>query len=321
MYEFGNGCDESRTLALSQAHVVARVDGAEVILAARDGAARHKPASLEAYRRGTEVIRYDPPAGNAPLGEVCVDLRGLARGPDDETQRVCLAASEGLPIVDVETPGLTQATDGCIPSDGSHPDGCSPGDSQGWDAWMPFRLTEELDLSYRSLRLTSVTLRRGDASGISAAPLGARVGMVGGGLRVPMFLTKHMYTGFEVGLAGGETEKVALEPSAAPTSGGILNLHFGGLLGMRFVQRPTWQLRGEAILAARAIFVGAADSSQTSNEAYRNWATLVEPRLRLDVWVLPTVSVSAWGGADVAHPGDWVAGLALGLHARSFDAP
>lgn len=74
-YEFGNRCDVPVTVDLSSARVVGRdSNGSEHLLAAFDPDLEIRPAVLDAYAQGRELIAY--PSG-VKLVDICVDAAAL----------------------------------------------------------------------------------------------------------------------------------------------------------------------------------------------------------------------------------------------------
>ncbi|MCB9562086.1 MAG: hypothetical protein H6708_16910 [Kofleriaceae bacterium] len=160
---------------------------------------------------------------------------------------------------------------------------------------------------------------------VTGGDLGADVAAVTADSRI--LVGRRVYGGVEAsvgGVAGDEgqaTEAMAgatMRPSvtASLTGGGVL----GARLRVRQGRRPI-TLSAEVFAGVQTVMVEvhsqylACDTTSTSS-AHQ---TLVEPRLRAEAWLSPWMTVGAFAGSDLLHPGGEVMGVYLGAHVRAFD--
>jgi hypothetical protein len=324
-YALANGCDEGRTVDLSRAVVVGQSAGQATRLVAFDPTLRQHTAVLDGRRTGSEAIRYDAPAPAAEgaFEEVCVDLRGIAGGADDGFGVVCMKATGDVPVVDRETPGIHRALEAC-----SGPQGYGPSTREcwteryDWDVSEFPRLRADFGLAYRSFQVTDAPLWRSGTGSFRTNALGKRLDGGTLDLRMAGFVTRAVYVGGEFDVGFGGAPSVTIEPAPSTVSTGGLSAHVlaGAHAGVLSERRGPLQVRGEVFVGGRLLVLTAREANGAQATGYLGGGFMLEPRVFVDVWAMPDLSVSAWGGADVTHLGDWSTGLALTFHSRSFDA-
>jgi hypothetical protein len=156
--------------------------------------------------------------------------------------------------------------------------------------------------------------------------VGHSLGVGNLGLRVGYAFTSWAYAGFDFELGMGQNSLPHAHDAGfdvAPTSGTLNSFGLGGgLYGGLRVPIGFVSLRLETLFGGRAIMAG---QTTTSEAMVRRGATVslstwtIEPRLWLDIWADPWLTLSGFGGLDALHPADRVGGVALGFHGDAYD--
>lgn len=153
---------------------------------------------------------------------------------------------------------------------------------------------------------------------------GADVAAIGADLRV--LGGRRWYAGAEASIGGvADTRAVntlSVEAMEGATLEPSLQLHVAGgaIAGVR-MPLGRFTLAGEVFAGGRMIQLEVASTygyCETVEHA-RDYAVVIEPRARLDLWVSPWATVGAFAGTDIATPDSRVLGVYVGGHARAFD--
>ena len=160
----------------------------------------------------------------------------------------------------------------------------------------------------------------GGAMGPEARAVGASFDM-----RVTNAVSDHLYLGVEgqvggAGLVGGpamvsQGDSLLLQPR------GGLYLAGGGLAGA-VVSIGDYDLRGEVVAGGRALGLQVHSQHLNCTDDSTAWGAQpwIEPRVAIDRWVSPWVTVGAFAGGSLLHRGDTSFGLTVTGHVRAFDA-
>lgn len=160
----------------------------------------------------------------------------------------------------------------------------------------------------------------GDTMGPEARAAGASFDM-----RVTNAVTDHFYLGVEgqmggVGLVGGpvmvsQGDSLLLQPH------GGLYLAGGGLAGA-VVSIGAYDLRGEVVAGGRAVGLQVHSQHLNCTDDSTAWGAQpwIEPRVAIERWVSPWVTVGAFAGENALRRGDTSFGLTITGHVRAFDA-
>ncbi len=199
-------------------------------------------------------------------------------------------------------------------------------DASGWPA-LSFALTfsarrvlvDELSFSGSTTHDDNpyrFVLREGDLP---------RAGAVGPsfGLRGVGFLTRGAYAGLELGAGVGPLSGPSLDTGdlvLTPTTATLLT---GGGVGGLSVPLGAFALRAEVAVGVRALAVHLETRRGTCVTTTSVWSTglWLEPRIGLDWFVTPWLTLGAFGGGEPLHGvAAWHGGLSVGVHTRSHDA-
>jgi hypothetical protein len=142
-----------------------------------------------------------------------------------------------------------------------------------------------------------------------------------------LFLGPNAYFGYMLGLGVGRAQSdTTFEADGhrydASSGGGVLSFRTGALLGAALpLQRL--RVRFESLVGLQMISlshdVASTSGGATERTSSLNATFLLEPRVALDLWVGPRVTVSAYVGKDLLHLRDTTAGIGFSLHALRFD--
>lgn len=144
---------------------------------------------------------------------------------------------------------------------------------------------------------------------------------VGPSFRISVALFDFLYAGFGFGAAFGDTATAPFAVGAERFSAGSglqVQMHWDLVAGVR-VPLSWLSLRLEAVGSLRAA------SQPVVREATREDAQIdvvrgvIEPRLAVDIWTTPWLTVSTSFGVDALRPEAQSWGLSLALHGRAFD--
>lgn len=161
-----------------------------------------------------------------------------------------------------------------------------------------------------------------DSSALGTAPLGGG----GFGLRITGFVLPFIYAGIEYGITLGHNERAGFSAGGAtfePTGKLVDTFGFGGggLVGLRLPLGPI-SVRGEVLFGGytlslmQSVVKGTLESNSVPMGA-STWA--IEPRVAVDLWATPWMTVSGSYGRNVVDHGSQTAALTLTWHVRSFD--
>ena len=134
------------------------------------------------------------------------------------------------------------------------------------------------------------------------------------------FLTPWLYTGFELGFGIGDASGPRLaigELEVEPTS--VVVLDAGAVTGFAIPVGPV-VLRPEVLVGVRGVGLQVETQRGSCVGTASEWHAelAVAPRLGVDVFVTPWLSVGAYGGSHLIGTGDWHGGVDLRLHTRSY---
>lgn len=158
----------------------------------------------------------------------------------------------------------------------------------------------------------------GDEMGAEAQLVSADLRVLGG---------RRIYAGAEFdlgGVAGDDADMVTMA-----TDGGVrpaemtpriqMSFGYGAVLGAR-VPLGNLRLSAEVFAGGRTLQLAvdsAVGACETTSYAYSSRAA-IEPRVRLEAWVSPWLTLGAFAGSDLLSPGP-AAGAFLSGHTRAFD--
>lgn len=160
----------------------------------------------------------------------------------------------------------------------------------------------------------------------SAAPDTDRSTAAGASLRLALALPAHIYVGADLeigGLVSGTGAEVQMDPAseaaAAMSASRRLYVGAGGVAGVRGRLGPT-ALSAELVAGVRDVSM-SVDSQLGAcvlSETHHRVAAFAEPRVRVDLWITPWVSIAAFAGSDVTGNSRMLGGN-VAFHLRAFD--
>ena len=127
------------------------------------------------------------------------------------------------------------------------------------------------------------------------------------------------YIGPLVQIGPGFRSGTTNEAGYSPASSGIF--FEGGLLpGLSFqLGDAPVTVRLEALLGGRVLaFSGTTSDQRGFSAAATSW--VAQPRVALDMWTSPFVTIGAFAGTNLVHQSDYVFGLSFAAHLAPFDA-
>lgn len=206
----------------------------------------------------------------------------------------------------------------------SHALGYSRCENTGWWAqpisWSLEAGASALHVDARAIRATAPAGTGADAHQLDwTTPPGARaLAALGGGLFVRAGADRwYIGLGFdELAIARGPAlVTTASDGGAASANAGAIT-QLVGTIGVHDTFGRL-ALGAELVLGARM----ASFSRDGGAEVQDPWQVtgLVEPRATVDAWLSPNWTVGVRAGADLLHGGDYIATLAVALHALPFD--
>ncbi len=146
----------------------------------------------------------------------------------------------------------------------------------------------------------------------------------GFGWQITGYAWRNVYLGVESSWAFGKNGGYAFQANGydVEPSGWLDTFAFAGglLMGARIPLgklslRPEMLVGGRVLsLSQQATLAGEAKKATATTAA---WA--LEPRLALDMWVLPWMTVSAFAGKDLRDPRSLSFGLMIVGHVRAYD--
>jgi len=198
-----------------------------------------------------------------------------------------------------------------------------------WDATYVPALTFELGGSLHLVdgaSLDGFSLAEHDGGNVGVNVTGTRTAAIGtGDLRVRLAITRNFYLGVELGIGGGPSapglQATTSMADATVRPSGTMWISGGFAVGAR-IPLGAIDLRAELLL-------GGALATSELHERYfdcENYVSigsgigLVEPRVAIDWWVSPWMTLGVVGGVNLAGPlSDAQVGVAVGFHARPHD--
>jgi hypothetical protein len=327
--EVGNACTSPRRVALGAVEAtIDRADHPAESLKRLDPRRELHTYTVDAASQGTARVAFmRTDAGVAPE-RVCVDF-SHAVDAEGWLAPVCF---EWTPPVDassgweVERHGYGRGYRECV--ERSHVVGqtrCS-GFASDWANGDAPAIAVGVDV--RALRLApSMLVASGSlASQAWSLESGPEPWLVSLAPRTRIELERFAYVGIEGRLGVGpsvdgtratRTHEVSVEPGVSQLLG------IGGVVGMQVVLAPIG-LRAElfagadfAGIWARTSYLGVPGHSSVTLTPH----AVIEPRLAVDLWLTPWLSVGVMGGVDVLGPLTSAdVGLTITGHVRSYDA-
>ena len=144
---------------------------------------------------------------------------------------------------------------------------------------------------------------------------------VGFGARIEGFYLGPLYTGVSWGMGFGHDRFASVTASGTTLSpsNAFVNttMMFGGaILGVR-VPLGWVSFRLEALFGGSSLSISqhSALGDYTSTAGHG----IIEPHVFVDIWTTPSMTLSAYAGANVFDTKERTAGLVLEWHGRSFD--
>jgi hypothetical protein len=305
-FTFGNRCDGLQTIDLSRVVVVGRSGAGDTPLAGRAPRGQVHPGQLDAKGFGTELLRYDAPNGTA-FERVCVDLRDVASGADDTVGLQCLTPPGDPRVLQVVNPD-------------------DPPFGKTWErSGDDLRFFTSFGVSTHTIRTSSLKLSEKSIGAFGTDALGPTLNAVTFDLRASFFVTRAIYVGgeFDLGLGGADSVVLHTLPSVTTVAGPAVHTVVGGHVGYETPRLGAFSARGELFLGGRAIGLDIREQYDCNHDGCASllggkW--MVAPRVAVDMWATPQLTFGGWVQADVAHPGDFSAGIGLSAHWRNFDA-
>jgi hypothetical protein len=161
----------------------------------------------------------------------------------------------------------------------------------------------------------------------SVAPDGDRSTAAGAAMRLSMALPAHLYIGADLELGGlltgtgADVEMVPGQDAPTPsmTASRRLYMGAGGVAGVRGRLGPA-ALSAELVAGLRDVSLSVESHLGTCilSETHHRLAAFAEPRIRLDLWLTPWVTLAAFAGSDI-NGNSRMIGSSLSFHLRAFD--
>lgn len=357
VYDFSNACPRPVRLGFAGVIVDARLsDGRRATLSPEPVTGDRLSGTIDAFDRGAEKIAYLAPSTNDDVSHavqgVCVDVSRLEAGVVGQGPPMCfrriaagiyesaatLDADDGAAAAEPSGANVTaQPVSRTVDDSGLACTVVEHGQSTSrycdrfgvWEPWGPF--AGGLGLSTHHFALANRTVDGSDNHGapgtLSAAPLGS-LQVESLDIDFDVFLPPF-YAGGEVQVGLGSVANPTTlygNPHVGVADYPVAMFGAGVLAGVALPPLGPLSARGE-VYGGWATMMLAYDQASPANndcsadscpgQSMSTW--VLEPRLRLNTWLDPHMSIDAWGGLGVLQTGDWSAGVALTLHARSFD--
>jgi hypothetical protein len=153
-----------------------------------------------------------------------------------------------------------------------------------------------------------------------------RATAAGAALRVSLALPAPLYVGADLELGGLLSDGGAdVDMGGVAAAGPIMAAHrtlymgAGGVAGVRG-QLGRAGLAAEVVAGVRdvALSVESQHGDCLASETHHRTAAFAEPRVRIDVWLTPWVTVAGFAGSDLDGDSK-VVGASLAFHLRAFD--
>lgn len=203
---------------------------------------------------------------------------------------------------------------------------------RGWTLESAVPFTFELTLGASFMDTSTRTMRGSfgkkskDAFAYPGSVIGHSLGVATLGTRFLFPFVSWFYAGFalELGAGGNTLPRTNAGPYwISSTAGWVNSFGFAGgaFAGVR-VPLGYVAFRLETTIGGRAIWVSqrAAPLPKTPEPATVSIETgAIEPRAFVDLWAAPWLTTSGFVGFDALHPRDFLVGMSLGFHARSYD--
>lgn len=153
---------------------------------------------------------------------------------------------------------------------------------------------------------------------------GDRATAAGAALRLALALPAPLYVGADLELgglvsdAGADVEMIG---AAGPSMSAHRTLYLGagGVAGLRG-QLGRAGLAAEMVAGVRdvSLSVESQHGACITSETHHLTAAFVEPRVRVDVWLTPWITIAGFAGSDLDGDSKMV-GASLAFHLRAFD--
>jgi hypothetical protein len=180
----------------------------------------------------------------------------------------------------------------------------------------------EVGASFHSLGTRGLTFTDPNGGTDAADSLGS-IDTVTLDARIETFLASRLYAGIDLGAGLGGTHSRLLRPSPPTTTqGSVLELVVGGLVGVKSPRLGPLEARAELLLGAYLLDVYLREQYQCGRDGCASLLKtlgVIEPRLALDAWVTPWITLGTWAGVDVVRYRDWSFGTSVTFHSRAFD--
>lgn len=139
--------------------------------------------------------------------------------------------------------------------------------------------------------------------------------------RYGVHVIDYLYVGVELSLgAGSEVSSSRTRELMVVRPGSLLYLGGGAVVGTS-LPLGDFRLRGELLTGFRSVHLEIETQLEDciETETHSTWAWAVEPRLAMDYWVKPYLTLGAFVGMDVLELGSVYGGVGVALHIVSFD--
>lgn len=315
-FDFGNRCWHATPLDLSRVAVTGITSqGETILLTAHDPEQAIVPARLETSTQATEAIRYDAPKshfdahGLEPLAQVCVDISAVTDAAPSAPP-LCFSAQGGT--LELGRPDSVDLRRG------------PTGFGAEWveNAKPPVRV--DVSVSGHSVQAAGLRLHDSTLGTFDGAQLlGERFSAATLDLRITGFVAGPLYVGGLVSVGGGGANRIQLQTryGVYTTERAALHVPMGVVFGVSTPRVAGFEGRVEMVAGGRVTSAYASSGCEKDDcrRAIVGADWLVMPRVAVDFWITPFVSLSPWGGFDAAHLGDFSAGVAIAVHSRPFD--
>jgi hypothetical protein len=311
-FSFGNRCAAPARIDLSR--VTARAtwaDGRQRDLTLFDPHSVVVAATLDGRAQGTELLELDAPFGSppGPAESVCVDVSGIVVGASaPRVEPVCLTSRGTFANVDTVV-------------------GHSPFKTQPWRR-TPFHILYEIGMatnyvdfdgttwsgatkSHASFRLDASRFRGGVDYGVD--------------MRLAGWVAGPLYVGAMLQGAVGalaSTSPMTLADTPVRSDDAYGDIQAGALVGVGTRGSRSPRLRFDVTLGARDLVSDvfppgcSAPSCEWDTHSVR---PLIAPRVVVDTWLTPWISLATWTQADALYLPDVGVGLAIAVHPWAFD--
>ena len=203
-----------------------------------------------------------------------------------------------------------------------------------WSTEESFPIAVGLNASYLSFATEGRTFKGGIKVGSKVTPLQydgsalgkSGLGSGGIGVRITVFPHPVVYLGLEYGITLGRNQPMSFSADGATYQAtsklvDTTGLSAGGLVGLRLPLGPV-SVRGELFVGGygvnlyQSVVTGALSNASVAMAA---GVPVVEPRVAVDLWTTPWLTLSGSYGRNVLDRGSQLGALSLTFHGRGFD--